>query len=81
MELNDVDDYWPCADGLTAVNVIGTQVARSDKLETDPMAYGGKNKWTSPRKSGEIPRLSTRFSAYNCVPIAFTVESPPAQGQ
>ena len=27
------------------------------------MAYGGMNKWTSPRnKSGGIPRVSTRFS-------------------
>ena len=26
------------------------------------MAYGGLDKWTPPRKSGEIPRVSTRFS-------------------
>ena len=39
MELNYLDDYWPCADRLSAVNIIGTQVARPDKLGTDPMAY------------------------------------------
>ena len=38
------------------------EVARPDKLGTDPMAYGVINKWTSPRKLGEIPRVSTRFS-------------------
>ena len=26
------------------------------------MAHGGINKWTPPRKSGGIPRVSTRFS-------------------
>ena len=26
------------------------------------MAYGGLNKWTPPRKSGGIPRVSIRFS-------------------
>ena len=26
------------------------------------MAYGGMNEWTPPRKSGGIPRVSTRFS-------------------
>ena len=33
-----------------------------DKLGTDPMACIGLNKWTSPRKSGGIPWVSTRFS-------------------
>ena len=63
MELNYLEDYWPCADGLSAVKVIGMQVARPDKLGTGPMAYGGINKWTSPRISGGIRRVSTRFSA------------------
>ena len=44
MDINYLEDYWPCADGLSAVNVIGTQVARPSKLGTDPMAYGGINK-------------------------------------
>ena len=61
MKLNYLEDYWPCADGLSAVNVVGTQVARPDRLGTDPMAYGGINKWTSPRKSGGISLVSTRF--------------------
>ena len=43
MELNYFDDYWPCADGLSAVNVIGTQPARAYKLGTDPMAFVGIN--------------------------------------
>ena len=38
------------------------EVTRPDKLGTDPMAYGGIYKWTSPRKLGGIPRVSTRFS-------------------
>ena len=29
-------------------------IARPDKLETDPMVDGGKNKWTPPRKVGGI---------------------------
>ena len=45
MELNYLEDYWPCADGLSAANAIDiTQVARPDKLRTDPMAYDGINK-------------------------------------
>ena len=44
MELNYLEDYWPCAVGLSVVDFIGTQVARPDKLGTDPMAYGGINK-------------------------------------
>ena len=46
MKLNYLEDYWPCADEFSAMNVIGTQVARPpDKLGIDPMAYyGGINK-------------------------------------
>ena len=62
MELTYLEDYWSCADGLSAVNVIGTQVAQPDKIGTDPMTYDGINKWTSPRKSRGIPQVSTRFS-------------------
>ena len=62
MELTYHEDYWSCADGLSAVNVIGTQVAQPDKIGTDPMAYDGINKWASPRKSRGIPRVSIRFS-------------------
>ena len=39
MELNYLEDYWPCAIGLSVVDVISTQVARPDKLGTDPTAY------------------------------------------
>ena len=62
MELTYLEDYWSCADGLSAVSVIGTQVAQPDKIWTDPMAYDGINKWASPRKSRGIPGVSTRFS-------------------
>ena len=44
MDLNYLEDYWPCADGILAVNVMDTQVARLDKLGTDPMTYGDINK-------------------------------------
>ena len=47
--------YWSCAGGLSAMNVIGTQLRDLMKLGTDPMAVGGINKWTPPRKSGGIP--------------------------
>ena len=36
--LNYLEDYQPCAGGLSAVNAIGTQL-RPDKLGTEPMAY------------------------------------------
>ena len=52
-----LEDYWPCAVELSIVDVIGTQVARSDKLGTDPMAYGGIHKRTSPWELGGIPRV------------------------
>ena len=45
MEINYLEDYGPSADGLSAVNIKGTQVARPKILETDPTAYGGKTKW------------------------------------
>ena len=51
---------WHCAGGLSAVNVIGTQLRDLITLGTDPMAVYGTNRWTSLRKSGEIPRESTR---------------------
>ena len=41
---NYLEDYWPCAGGLSAVNAIGTQFASPDTLETDLMAYSGLNK-------------------------------------
>ena len=37
---NYVEDYCPCAGGLSAVNAIGTRL-RSNTLGTDPRAYGG----------------------------------------
>ena len=58
-----LEDNWPGAGGLSAVNAIGTQLR-------DPMNSGltrwrmavPRNKWTSPRKSEGMPRVSTRFS-------------------
>ena len=38
-----LEDYWPSAVGLSAVNVIGTHIARPDELKTDPMAYRRPN--------------------------------------
>ena len=58
---NFLEDYWPFG-GLSVVNAIGNAFAWPDKLGTDPMAYGGMNKWTPPRKSGGFPWISTRFS-------------------
>ena len=43
---NYLEDYWPCAGALSAVNAIGTQI----------------NKWTPPWKSGGIPCVSIIFS-------------------
>ena len=64
MELNQLEDYyyWPCTNGILAVNIVGTPVAPPDKLGTDPMTYGGINKWMSPWKSGGSLQKSTRFS-------------------
>ena len=58
-----LENCWLCAGGLSAVNAIGTQLS-------DPIISGliqwrmavQINKWTPPRKSREIPRVSTRFS-------------------
>ena len=39
MELNYLEDYWSCADGLSAVNVIGTKLR-------DPI-NSGLTRWRS----------------------------------
>ena len=44
------------------MNAIGMQFSDLVKLETDPIAVGGINKWTPPQKSGGISQVSTRFS-------------------
>ena len=56
--LENLEDYWPCTRGLSAANVIGTQLRDLIKLETGPMAVGGIEKWTMtpPRKAGEESR-------------------------
>ena len=43
---NYLEDYWPCADGLSAVNAIGTQLRDPIKLTllTQWRMYGGLNK-------------------------------------
>ena len=52
---NDLEDYWPCAGGLLAVNAIGTHLGDLKKLGTDPMVVGILNKWTPSRKAGGTP--------------------------
>ena len=60
---NYLEDYWPFAGGLSAVNAIRTQLR-------DPINSGLArwrmavyiNKWTPLRISGGIPQVSTRFS-------------------
>ena len=51
---NYVEEFW-----LLCRRALGSERHR---YETDPMAYGGINKWTPPQKSGGIPRVSTTFS-------------------
>ena len=36
-----LENYWPCAGGLSAVNANGTQVRGPIQLGTKPMAVGG----------------------------------------
>ena len=58
-----LEDYWSCVGGLSAVNTVGTQLRDLiNKHGTGPMAVGGLNIWTPPRKAIGIPRVSTRFS-------------------
>ena len=51
-----LEDNWPCAGGLWAVNAIGTQLRDpNDKIGSNPMGVGGINESTPSRKSGGIP--------------------------
>ena len=57
---NYLEDYWPCAGGLSAVNVIRTQLR--DPINSRPTRWRMAvkiNTLTPPRKSHE---LSTIFS-------------------
>ena len=47
---------------VQALLQFGEESSMMEILGTDPMADGGINKWTPPRKSGDIPGVSTRFS-------------------
>ena len=38
---NYLEDYWPCAGGLSAVNAIGTQLRGLINSGPDPMAVDG----------------------------------------
>ena len=60
---NYLEEYGPCAGGLSAVNAIGTQLRDpiNSALTQWRMAVQ-INKWTPPRKSRGIPLVSTRFS-------------------
>ena len=58
---NYLEDFWPCAGGLSAINAIATQMHDPINSGLNPMAYGGTNKWAPPRKSGVIA-VRTRFS-------------------
>ena len=40
---NYLEDYWPSAGGLSAVNAIGTQLRDPINLGTDPVEYGSLN--------------------------------------
>ena len=53
---NYLEDYWPCAGGLSAVNAIGTQLRDTinSGLTRSRMAVQ-INKWTPLRNSGGIP--------------------------
>ena len=60
---NYLEDYWPSAGGVLAVISIGTQLR--DPINSGPTRWRMGQyiiKWTPPRKLGEIPRVSTRFS-------------------
>ena len=59
---NYLEDYWPCAGGLSAVNAIGTQLCDPINSRLTRWRMAVLNIWTPPRKSGRIPRVSTRFS-------------------
>ena len=45
----NLEDYWPCAGGLSAVNVIGTQLRGLINSGSTPMTVGRIIKWTPPR--------------------------------
>ena len=63
---NYLEVYWPCAGGLSAVNAIKTQLHDpiNSGLTRWRMAVKNilYNKWTPPRNSGGIPKVSTIFS-------------------
>ena len=60
---NYLEVYWPCANGLSSVNAVGTHLRDpiNSGLARWRMAILNK-KWTPLRNSGGIPQLSTIFS-------------------
>ena len=58
---NYLEVYWPCAGGLLVVNAIGKQLRDPKNLGLTRWRMA-VHKWTSPRNSGGIPWVSTRFS-------------------
>ena len=53
---NYLEDYWPCAGGLSAVKAIGTQLRDPiNSVQTQWRMVVQVNKWTPPRKLGGIP--------------------------
>ena len=60
---NYLENYWPCAGGLSAMNAIDMQLRDPINSGLTRWRMAVKiNKWTPPRKSGGIPWVSTRFS-------------------
>ena len=59
---NYLEVYWPCAGGLSAVNAIGTQLRDPINSGLTQWRIWRFYKWTPPRNSGGIPKVSTRFS-------------------
>ena len=87
---NYLEDYWPCAGGLSAVNAIGTQLrdplnsssTYSRRILEYAMSSTRLNTTFLHLKTAIRHRVSPEYNgSRNCVPMAFTAESPPAQGQ
>ena len=53
-----LEDRWPCAGGLSAVNAFGTQLRDPTELETDPMAVDGIDVDAVVAENGRDPVVS-----------------------
>ena len=62
---NYIEDYWPCAGGISAVNATGTQMRDPIHLGLIRWRMTVKVETEAPQESGgkkSSPRVSTRFS-------------------